>query len=543
MKKLLIKTSYLLIIFISGIIFSSCSIQIKNTTYKITYETYGGILETNINSYDVTTSITLPIPEREGFNFLGWYEDPSFTTDAVYEIASGSKGNKTFYALWKPITTSKWDLNKIGFNGNGMKFKIKVDNIENVDPFNLNYHNDDRILKQAHLKNIESAYNIDIEYVQYTEEEADGPQRVYAINDNYLMETYLTDDIYVVETSTEYLPILNRGRSIAPLYNEATDFGSFKDVGYVQDELVNKAAKIGREVYGYNPASVTPDYFLYYNATKVKELNLEDPATLWLNGNWNETKFNEWVQTAQDSLKEGEHVLDIDYATYSIGATAAKGSIMVDYKGVLNLTKGSVVNVFNQLQNFYKTGCDMACGELYNFELGKTLIRTGNLNLLNNSEFEFEVGLVPYPIADNQTEFFDKENIDYSKTNFKIPYTKSTCYAFLNFQFTESGMTPNIAFNIMYDLESGMIETVLKPKEEVYYTDVQLNNQSVLRSVSNPNFMQYDGIEMVIINHALKHILYNYFTYCKTIVREDVDVLTYLQEVEDVLDPEVILRQ
>lgn len=543
MKKLLIKTSYLLIIFISGIIFSSCSIQIKNTTYKITYETYGGILETNINSYDVTTSITLPIPEREGFNFLGWYEDPSFTTDAVYEIASGSKGNKTFYALWKPITTSKWDLNKIGFNGNGMKFKIKVDNIENVDPFNLNYHNDDRILKQAHLKNIESAYNIDIEYVQYTEEEADGPQRVYAINDNYLMETYLTDDIYVVETSTEYLPILNRGRSIAPLYNEATDFGSFKDVGYVQDELVNKAAKIGREVYGYNPASVTPDYFLYYNATKVKELNLEDPATLWLNGNWNETKFNEWVQTAQDSLKEGEHVLDIDYATYSIGATAAKGSIMVDYKGVLNLTRGSVVNVFNQLQNFYKTGCDMACGELYNFELGKTLIRTGNLNLLNNSEFEFEVGLVPYPIADNQTEFFDKENIDYSKTNFKIPYTKSTCYAFLDFQFTESGMTPNIAFNIMYDLESGMIETVLKPKEEVYYTDVQLNNQSVLRSVSNPNFMQYDGIEMVIINHALKHILYNYFTYCKTIVREDVDVLTYLQEVEDVLDPEVILRQ
>ena len=49
--------------------------------------------------------LVLEIPVRENYTFVGWYSDKK-CTKKVGKIAKGSKGNKTFYAKWTPVTYS-----------------------------------------------------------------------------------------------------------------------------------------------------------------------------------------------------------------------------------------------------------------------------------------------------------------------------------------------------------------------------------------------------------------------------------------------------
>ena len=76
-------------------------------SYKISYLTYGGSNSAeNPKTYTVEDgTIVLKDPVRRGYTFLGWYESADFSADGrVYEIASGSTGDKYLYAKWEPIT-------------------------------------------------------------------------------------------------------------------------------------------------------------------------------------------------------------------------------------------------------------------------------------------------------------------------------------------------------------------------------------------------------------------------------------------------------
>lgn len=72
-------------------------------TYSITYELNGGTLPNDApTSYTINSAdITLPTPSLAGGEFLGWYESADFSGDSVTTIATGSIGDKTFYAKWK----------------------------------------------------------------------------------------------------------------------------------------------------------------------------------------------------------------------------------------------------------------------------------------------------------------------------------------------------------------------------------------------------------------------------------------------------------
>lgn len=82
-------------------------------TYTITYNLNGGTnSSSNPISYNVTSSaITLANPTRTGYTFGGWYTESSFT-NKVTSIATGSTGNKSFYAKWTANTyTVSYDAN------------------------------------------------------------------------------------------------------------------------------------------------------------------------------------------------------------------------------------------------------------------------------------------------------------------------------------------------------------------------------------------------------------------------------------------------
>lgn len=72
----------------------------KKNTYTIAYHVSGGVLSGSYKtSYTVTSNITLPIPTRLGYVFLGWYDDQSMT-NALDSIVAGTVGNKDLYARW-----------------------------------------------------------------------------------------------------------------------------------------------------------------------------------------------------------------------------------------------------------------------------------------------------------------------------------------------------------------------------------------------------------------------------------------------------------
>ena len=70
-------------------------------TYDITYNLDGGTNDAdNPTNYTIETpTITLKDPTKTGYKFNGWYSEAGFT-NKVTEIATGSTGNKTFYAKW-----------------------------------------------------------------------------------------------------------------------------------------------------------------------------------------------------------------------------------------------------------------------------------------------------------------------------------------------------------------------------------------------------------------------------------------------------------
>lgn len=85
----------------------------KAIQYTISYELNGGSMTGATTLYTIESAdITLKIPTRTGYDFGGWYDNASFSGDAVTKITKGSTGNKSFYAKWTAQTyTITYNLN------------------------------------------------------------------------------------------------------------------------------------------------------------------------------------------------------------------------------------------------------------------------------------------------------------------------------------------------------------------------------------------------------------------------------------------------
>ena len=81
--------------------------QWEKANYGITYDANGGsINEEYVSTYNYNVDeITLPTDvTKEGNEFVGWYDNPNFTGEAVETISATEYGDKKFYARWNANT-------------------------------------------------------------------------------------------------------------------------------------------------------------------------------------------------------------------------------------------------------------------------------------------------------------------------------------------------------------------------------------------------------------------------------------------------------
>lgn len=488
---------------------------------KIEYVVEGGKLPADApTSFVAGEGVELvdAIPDDSNLDFLRWEDEkgnaydrinPNVYTDVKLIAVFGKKG------VYKP----KWELNQIGFQGKGMIYEIKVLPVTEYDPFDPGYTGSQKDIKQQHQTKVQAAYDIIVKYTAWEDSAPWGPERVKHINKKY-MEGY--GDVYVVTIASQWIPTLVKGGSIAELYNMTTETGIFTELsydekeqteeGYIQNNTINQATSVKGRVYGYSLGNARPDYFMYYNVDKVKNLNLEDPAELWMKGEWTKSKFSNWVKDAQTKLSKGEYVLDMGFAESVIGLTASTGNQMSNVQPPrIFLTNNQVTDEISFLQEAYASGLyygrgvqDVSPG----FQAGSTILHHGDLWFLKESTrfnplvMTFKIGVVPYPTDDRQggtpitTKDVSKaikldgdkyltdangdyiETVDMSESSFQIPFTGTSCYAVLNIENGKNGINAKVIMNILHDLVAGLGDdpnnTVNLTADESYRNSLEL---------------------------------------------------------------------
>lgn len=103
--------------------------------YKIDYELNGGYLNKPINKYNVESNITLPIPSKNGYKFIGWFTNNEFNGDTVTNIYKGTVGDKKYYAKWEIENyTVSYELNS-GVQGDNVVDSYNIESDTIILPF------------------------------------------------------------------------------------------------------------------------------------------------------------------------------------------------------------------------------------------------------------------------------------------------------------------------------------------------------------------------------------------------------------------------
>ena len=454
-----------------------------------------------------------------------------------------------------------------------MTYGIMVKDKSIVDPFDSNYEGINQALEQAHQKAVETAYNIKINYVEYDEEVASGHKQAHYLVEGVFNQTLKEKNIFAVSTSSNYLKPLIKTCALVPLYDFNLETGYFVDCDYVQNSWIDAIVSKGGKVYAYHPSNIYPDSYLCYNATKVKELGLEDPSEMWFKGEWTWDNFDSWVKSSSEYLNSGEFVVDVRYADFLIGASSAQGIVLANQqRSVAQLSKSVPCTIVNNMKTYNEMGYlnnNRGLDDISNlFIQGDSLLHNGSTSILkalnNNSDVNFEVGIVPYPLKNDSivtvyTEAYtyvdslgntvsinsplknrdgeviktsdgkDVYGIDLSQTRFYTSLTTIDCYGLINYPGDGiDGLDTSIAFSILHDLKSKNI--LIKETTTINDSQSDSINKEVINSISSK--LYYDQINRISFNTAYyKGSQYSLPIVINDLVLSDKDTFEVLDEI------------
>ncbi|MBR2891224.1 MAG: hypothetical protein IKC22_02450 [Bacilli bacterium] len=368
--------------------------------------------------------------------------------------------------------TWDWNYNRFGYDGKGAIIKLLHGAPEEVDPENTGFTGSRKEEKQLQLFDIEQAYKIDLVIEKFPDAAAWGPDRVAWING--LAETNTTDKGDIFAISSDWVPSLAEGKSIAVLetikVNSSTKQydqkgGIFTQLNYTQPQEKLKQYRVSSNVYGYSNGESHADFFLYYNQDLVNDYQLEDPATLWNNGEWDWAKFMEYLRTAQAAFGAAETSGMYAFGGWvnevARGVLAARGGKFVDLEAEQVLFKNqTVVNMYEDLRQIKREGMwASATGDVCpGFTAGTQLFQPAQLWFLSSTQrfasadpnsptCDFDISVVPYPTATGD---------GMNKASYTIPMGSDSGYAIRNIASAESGLTAEVLVNIIDDFSRGL---------------------------------------------------------------------------------------
>jgi len=273
-----------------------------------------------------------------------------------------------------------------------------------VDPFHENYTGNQQMAKQQRHREVEEAYNVEIEYKAYPAAAAWGPSRVTAIVQSSVSGDHLAD---IYWTTSDWTQQLATADAIVPVDQYLSGTGSNIHEDYHQIGGFNN------QVYGFEVGNLTITNGLYYNADLINSLGVSNPTELFLDGEWNWSRFDQWstdVQTALSTQGDDMYALGGVLAFYAENMIPLNGGSLINAQtGRVAFAQNPALETYTFLTNLFAKGVfeenpqyDAGSPDWMS---GKVAMHPGNFWFINADNrwggLNFELGFVPYPVADS----------------------------------------------------------------------------------------------------------------------------------------------
>jgi len=367
-----------------------------------TFDALFGVTATDTVSGDITSSIT--VTGTVNLNNAGNYT-------LTYKV-TGSDGNEI------TVTRSVIVLSAEGCpvnqeKVNGVCVQIPPTEIVimhgapyEVDPFHADYTGTEQLIKQQRQRAVEEQYNVKVIYRAYPANAPWGPDRVTAIIQSSVSGDQLAD---IYWSTSDWIQALANGDAIVPIDQYLSTFGkdispSYLEVGSYQGHN-----------YGFENGNLTVDVGLYYNASLIDNLGVDNPTELYLDGLWTWSRFDTWatqVQTMLTAQGNDGHALGGMLSYYAESMIPLNGGSLINANtGRVSFAQNPALETYTFINSLYTKGLfeltpqyDAGSPE---WMAGKVAIHPGSLWFVNADNrwgsIAFELGFVPYPRSDSYT--------------------------------------------------------------------------------------------------------------------------------------------
>ncbi|MBQ6817720.1 MAG: extracellular solute-binding protein, partial [Bacilli bacterium] len=452
-----------------------------NVTFKVDQE------ETIITVKE-NTPITKPTdPVKEACEFRGWYLD-----NELYDFNTLVTKDITLVALFdnvKPIIEISVETNKLNIG-----YSTQIQSIfHNTEELKLSYEVDEEGIVYINSKGLVTALKPGVVRIKAYHEDIYSNEIKIEVLDEILNEDKIdlngytiTHEFYnlvkgdlKISNSKEDQLLYQYILKLEEEYNFTWEFeyGDYlsRDCSYenfdsnfsIEDELINKnelqeITSLYKKYMNDFPYQLREDmlyfdcynnrtYFLpyfsfvqtqslYYSEKKLKELGLEDPFDLYLEGKWTYSDFISWCQKAKDILDATQKEEDKIYSGYYYVLGGEERSLFYGLMTTVNKTtidtitkeiqfdSDEFLEIKELINNLTKSG-------IYNSEdtygYNRLLFTPDaySLNALNYRRDE-EIRMVPYPYPDNYNPEDVKfgQGLGYSVIRVFFPTNKAKNY-------------------------------------------------------------------------------------------------------------------
>lgn len=485
-------------------------------------------------------TIYLPLLEKSGYEFLGWFANENKEGDNVFEFVYDEKLDYSFYGDFR-VETLKF-LNETDVNFNGEKIGILVPSNKYYNPYSDEYLSTDKSLRIDQIEELNKSYNCTLKFVEqrlslyeyqfyyftltnfgsYDDNKVIEMYNSYShYNDDEAKKICITyEDIYLNNVLLCYDEIHNNALDYFMCYKYAADYCSFG----LSDEVLNSIYFNLTKTINYSSTLIpTKEYVAYlteeipqceglvYSKSFFEKMNLDDPFDLYLEGKWDVDTFYDYCKKSCLNKSFKDEIINNINLTSFLNYVANSSGICL-YELDDNDLKSELLN--NDLSKSISKIMDLYCNNYFYDTLLYSIYSNGfsSYSLINYleeySNLDSDFVFVPYPSIDGT----------YSTSN-----TPSTFMGYFIFRY---GRFAN------YDIMD------IEPKLFVLVTDIEyafnynslidvLNNINLdenIRKVVNEYFSKekkFDAVEYISLYQCNYELLDfktdNYYIYDKSL--------------------------